>query len=131
MRKLLTDAKKWFKESGGDPSDQFLGDGVKVSNIGMKWFRHFKADGAAAAQKWARLMAAKKITELKEAFTTEQLAVLNPAERAKLFWFLVTNCTMHNFNLGGKHAAAAAAKITEELAAPAVEAMRLAGLSCR
>ena len=60
MRNLLTDAKKWFKENGGDPSDPFLGDEVQVSNIGMKWFRHCKADGAAAVQKWARLMAAKK-----------------------------------------------------------------------
>ena len=73
----------------------------------------------------------QKVAELKPAFTPAQLAALDPAERAKLFWFVVTNCTMHNFNLGGKHAAAAAAKITEELATPAVEAMREAGVSCR
>jgi hypothetical protein len=91
----------------------------------------FKADGAAAAQKWARLMAAKKVAEMKAAFTQAQLEALDPAERVKLFWFVVTNCTRHNFNLGGKHATAAAAKIIGELAAPAVEAMREAGVSCR
>lgn len=128
MRKILTDAKALFKSNGGDPSDPFLGDEVDVSAIGMKWFRHFKADGAAAAQLWARKMAAKKISELRDFFTKEQLEKLTPVERALLFWFIVTNCTMHNLNLGAKHAAKAAAKLTETLAKPAVQAMKDAGM---
>lgn len=98
---------------------------MQVSNIGLKWFRHFKADGAA--QKYARLMAGQKVHELKAWYTPQQLKALTPQQRHQAFWFVVTNCAMHNVNLGGTHAAKAMAKITEELAVDCVDSMKAAG----
>ena len=91
------------------------------------WYHHFGADGAAAAQKWARLMGEQKEKELEEHYSTEELEGMAPRERAVLFWYVTTNCTMHNFHLGGKYAAKAARDITTERTKPAVEALREAG----
>jgi hypothetical protein len=137
LRHVLTVAKERFAKKLNEETEaehvkrvkdaRFLGEKTDVNNIGLMWYSHFGADGAAAAQKWARLMGEQKEKELEEHYSTEELDSMAPRERAVLFWYVTTNCTMHNFHLGGKYAAKAARAITTERTKPAVEALREAG----
>jgi hypothetical protein len=104
LRHVLTVAKDKFAQKFADETDEdavkrvaearFLGEKTDVSNIGLMWYHHFGADGAAAAQKWARLMGEQKEAELEEHYSTEELDKMAPRERAVLFWYATTNCTM-------------------------------------
>jgi hypothetical protein len=65
LRHVLTVAKKRFAKKFAEETEEqaaervagacFLGNKTDVNNIGLMWYHHFGADGAAAAQKWARL----------------------------------------------------------------------------
>lgn len=107
----------------------FLGRTLDISKISVAHFHHVKADGAAAAQKWARLLAEKVKAATRDSFSDEEWAALKPEERHIALWVLVTNCTMHNFHLGGKHACKATSKLTVELSEPALESIRDAGFN--
>ena len=103
-----------------------LGAAVDPTNIGLKFVKLLHADGAASAQKWARLMADVKREELNEQYAGD-LDTLTPSQRARLFWCVVTNCIMHDLALGATWARKAAAQVTAEESKGAVEAVRAAG----
>ena len=107
----------------------FLGRSLDIAKISVAHFHHVKADGAASAQKWARLLAAKVKAATRATFSDAEWAALKPEERHIALWVIVTNCTMHNFHLGGKHACKATSQLTVELSEPALESIRDAGFN--
>jgi hypothetical protein len=129
LRKVLTLAKEMFAKMFPKlvAGSKWLGPDVDVENIGTKWYAHFGADGAAAAQLWARLMGENKVNELDSHFTAKQLEEMSPQERHHLYFYVVTNCTLHDLHLGGSHASKAARLLTLELTASAVAALKAAG----
>jgi hypothetical protein len=131
LTKLLAEeAVKLFAKEFPDKvsSDRHLGEGAfaRLVNIGYKWFKQFKADGAAVAQKWARLMVECKQAEVRK-HLGDKLDKLKPEEQHMLLWAFVHNCTMHNINLGAQHGEKAARALTKELTAPMVAGMKEQG----
>ena len=128
MKLLAQEAIKLFAKQFPDKvsTDKHLGEGAlgRVDNIGYKWIKQFKADGAAVAQLWAHLMVKEKLKELKEHISDEEMAKLPPKEQHMLTWAFVHNCTMHNLNLGAVHGEKAARAITKLLTASMVENMK-------
>jgi hypothetical protein len=63
LRAVLSLTKEVFAKMYPDlvVGSKWLGPDVDVENIGVKWYTHFGADGAAAAQLWARLMGEHKV----------------------------------------------------------------------
>jgi hypothetical protein len=131
LQHVATIAKKEFARLYPSRIDEvdFLGRTLDISKISVAHFHHVKADGAAAAQKWARLLAEKVKADTRVSFSDKEWAALKPEERHIALWVLVTNCTMHNFHLGGKHACKATSKLTAELSKPALESIREAGFN--
>ena len=129
MQSLAKAAKRLFRKLYPDlvSSAKWLGDGLDLSKVSIAHFHHVKADGAAAAQKWARLLA----TEVKHAtrltFSDEEWAALKPEVRYKYLWVIVTNCSIHNFHLGGKHLCKATGNITVKRSEAALQSIREAG----
>ena len=128
LRFVLTSAKSLFKilHPKAAVTAAHLGAAVDPTNIGLKFVKLLHADGAASAQKWARLMADVKREELNEQYAGD-LDTLTPSQRARLFWCVVTNCIMHDLALGATWARKAAAQVTAEESKGAVEAVRAAG----
>ena len=106
MKEMVVEAKALFakKYPGLVATAPFLGAATDPERVGRAQFKIFKADGAASAQKWARLMGEWKVSELDRMLTQEQRAAMKPEEEAALYWFVTLNCIMHDLNLGAKHA---------------------------
>jgi hypothetical protein len=89
MKFLAGEAIKLFAKTFPDKvsTEAHFGEGATklLENIGYKWFKQFKADGAPVAQKWARLMVLEKHKVLRKFISPEQLAKLAPKQRFLLF----------------------------------------------
>lgn len=129
MRDVFQKAKDKFAKDypGMVGVAKYLGSATLVEDISLAFYKHFKSDGAASAQKWARLMGERKKKDIYDRFSAEELDQLDPQKQAMLFWYVVTNCTMHNFNLGGTHGKKAAREVTAEKLKGAVERLKEEG----
>ena len=100
---------------------------LRESNVDLAGFSHVGADGANAAQKWARLMRDRVQGATRARFSNDEWQNLTAVQQRRELYVLATKCGIHGGVLGFTHASKAAAAITTKLGAAAVQSVRNAG----
>lgn len=100
---------------------------LRESNVDLAGFSHVGADGANAAQKWARLMRDRVQSATRARFSDNEWQNLTAVQQRRELYVLATKCGIHGGVLGFTHASKAAAAITTKLGAGAVQSVRDAG----
>ena len=100
---------------------------LSEDRVNLASFSHVGADGANAAQKWARLMKGRIQDATKAHIGTNHWNQLSAIEQARELHVLVTNCCIHGGVLGFSWGSKAGAKLTAELGAAAVASVRDTG----
>ena len=100
---------------------------IHEDRVDLASFAHVGADGANAAQKWARLMKERVQEATKARIGTERWGQLSAVEQMRELHVQVTNCSIHGGVLGFSWASKAGAKLTVELGAGAVASVRETG----
>ena len=100
---------------------------LRESNVDLAGFSHVGADGANAAQKWARLMRDRVQGATRARFSDDEWKILTAVQQRHELYVLATKCGIHGGVLGFTHASKAAAAITTKLGAAAVQSVRNAG----
>ena len=99
----------------------------EIGRIDMAAFSHVGADGANAAQAWARLIRDEIQSATIARIGAEVWAALDPIAQQREIFVLVSKCATHGGSLGFNWARKAMAKLTDALGAAAVESVRDGG----
>ena len=98
-----------------------------IDRIDIAGFAHVGADGANAAQCWAREMKDEIQASTKRRIGAAAWATMDALQRERELWVLTSKCGTHGGACGFAWARKAMGKLTEQLGATAVESVRATG----